>query len=71
MLYLRIKEKKCKIALMLHIISNFRSTLPGISSAFGSLYFTPREYAGEDSWIFLSAFSTLYEPGATQYLKKK
>lgn len=43
--------------------------LPGNSSSFGSLYFTPNENAGDDSWIFLSALSTSYDPGAVK--KKK
>lgn len=38
--------------------------LPGISSVFCSLYLMPKEYAEDDSWTLLSAFSTSYDPGA-------
>lgn len=38
--------------------------LPGISSGLDSFGLMPIEYAGEDSWTFLSAFSTSYAPGA-------
>lgn len=40
--------------------------LPGTSSVFASLGLIPIEYAGDDSCIFLSAFSTSYVPGAAK-----
>lgn len=42
----------------------FKCFLPGILSVLASLYFTPKEYAGEAWCTVLSTFSTSYEPGA-------
>lgn len=38
--------------------------VPGRCSGDFSLYFTPKEYAGDDWWTAFSTFSTSYEPGA-------
>lgn len=51
---------------MLLVALTNKILLSGKSSGLDSLYLTPREYDGEDSWILLSAFSTSYAPGAEE-----
>lgn len=60
------KELKNNLFLRTHIYFLFvtKDILPGRSSDFRSLCFTPSEQAGDEPWTFFSAFSTSYDPGA-------